>query len=61
VTYYDSSYLAASWELGTVLVTDDEKLRRRGEEGGSALESVLGGGVKTISTKELIREFQKTR
>ena len=34
VTYYDSSYLAASWELGTVLVTDDEKLRRRVEEGG---------------------------
>jgi predicted nucleic acid-binding protein len=61
VTYYDSSYLAASWELGTVLVTDDEKLRRRGEEGGSALEWVLGGGVKTISTKELIRELQKTR
>jgi predicted nucleic acid-binding protein len=61
VTYYDSSYLVASWELGTVLVTDDEKLRRRVEEGGSALESVLGGGVKTISTKELIREFQKAR
>ena len=61
VTYYDSSYLAASWELGTVLVTDDEKLRRRGEEGGNALERVLGGGVKTIPTKELIRELQKTR
>jgi hypothetical protein len=42
-------------------VTDDEKLRRRFEEGGSALEGVLGGGVKTIPTKELIRELQKTR
>jgi predicted nucleic acid-binding protein len=56
VTYYDSSYLAASWELGTVFVTDDKKLRRRVEEGESALKSVLGGGVKIISTKELICE-----
>jgi len=58
VTYYDSSYLVASWELGTELVTDDEKLRRRVREGESTLAGVLGGRVKTISTKELIRELR---
>jgi len=55
VTYYDSSYLVASWELGTELVTDDEKLRRRVREKEGVLAEVLGGKIKVISTGELIR------
>jgi len=55
VTYYDSSYLVASWELGTELVTDDEKLRRRVREREGVLAEVLGGKIKVISTGELIR------
>ena len=56
VTYYDSSYIAASHELGAELVTDDEKLRRRIREERGRLSRILGSEVAALSTRELVRE-----
>lgn len=59
ITYYDSSYIVASYELGTGLVTDDGRLRRKVEEGREALTEILGREVKLYSTKEITGRKEK--
>ena len=54
LTYYDSSYVTASYELNAELITDDERLRRRVEESKDLLLKVLGREVVVRSTRELI-------
>ena len=54
LTYYDSSYITASYELDAELVTDDEKLRKRVRECRDILLKVLGREVIVCSTRELI-------
>ena len=53
VTYYDSSYIVSSYELGADLVTDDNKLRRRIDEEVQTVKRILGKKIKIYSTKEL--------
>jgi len=55
LTYYDTSYITASYELNAELITDDEKLRKRVEKGKDVLLKVLGGEVTIRSTRELIK------
>lgn len=55
ITYYDSSYITASYELNAELITDDEKLKKRVEEGKDIILKVLGGEVAVRSTRELIK------
>ena len=45
ITYYDASYIIAACELGAELVTDDNKLRKRVEEGRETLRKILGREV----------------
>jgi len=55
ITYYDSSYITSSYELNAELITDDEKLKKRVEEGKDIILKVLGGEVAIRSTRELIK------
>ncbi|RLE87040.1 MAG: hypothetical protein DRN04_18670 [Thermoprotei archaeon] len=55
ITYYDSSYIVASYELNAGLVTDDEKLRKKILLGGKTLIKVLGRKISIYSTRELLR------
>ena len=55
ITYYDSSYIIASYELNAGLVTDDEKLRKKILLGEKTLIKVLGRKISVYSTRELFR------
>lgn len=55
VTYYDSSYIVASYELDAGLVTDDEKLRKRILSDEKRLIKILGKKINLYSTRELIK------
>jgi len=55
ITYYDSSYIIASYELNAGLVTDDEKLRKKILLSEKALAKVLGRKISVYSTRELLR------
>lgn len=55
ITYYDSSYIIASYELNAGLVTDDEKLRKKILLGEKTLIKVLGRKISVYSTRELLR------
>jgi predicted nucleic acid-binding protein len=54
ITYYDSSYLVASYELNAKLVTDDERLKRKIQLEEDLITKILGGKIMLYSTKELI-------
>ncbi|RLG72653.1 MAG: hypothetical protein DRO23_10110, partial [Thermoprotei archaeon] len=55
ITYYDSSYIIASYELNAGLVTDDEKLRKRISLSEKTLIKVLGRRISVYSIRELLR------
>ncbi len=55
ITYYDSSYIVAAYELNTVLVTDDNRLRKRIHEKEDALTRILGDRVASYTTEEYIK------
>lgn len=55
ITYYDSSYIIASYELNAILVTDDKKLRMKVQSREKLLTKILGSRVNLYSTRELIR------
>ena len=54
ITYYDSSYVVASQELKSTLVTDDVKLRKSIQQNETTISDILGSKVRVISTSELI-------
>jgi len=54
ITYYDSSYIIASYELNAGLVTDDEKLRKKVMLGEKTLTRILGKSISIYSTRELL-------
>ncbi len=54
LTFYDSSYIVGAGEINGVLITDDERLRRRIISNRDLLVNLLNGEVVTRSTKELI-------
>ncbi len=56
LTYYDSSYIVAAYELDAELVTDDERLRRKISVERSLLSKILGGEVVLRSTGELVEQ-----
>ena len=55
ITYYDSSYIIASYELNAGLVTDDEKLRKKILLSEKTLIKALGRRISAYSTGELLR------
>ena len=59
ITYYDSSYIIASHELNTGLVTDDEKFRKRVRERIEILTRILGREIKLYSTEEIASRKEK--
>jgi len=54
ITYDDSSYVVASQELNSTLVTDDFKLRKSIQQNETTISDILGSKVRVISTSELI-------
>jgi len=56
ITYYDSSYIIVSYELGARLVTDDERLKRKIQSKEELLTSILGKKIYLYSSRELIRK-----
>lgn len=53
MTYYDSSYIIAAYELDAELVTDDRKLARRVRENRDKILRLLGREIQVRSTREL--------
>lgn len=55
ITYHDSSYVVASQELKSTLVTDDVKLRKSIQQNETTISNILGSKVNVISTSELLK------
>ncbi|MEM1509233.1 MAG: type II toxin-antitoxin system VapC family toxin [Thermofilaceae archaeon] len=58
MTFYDASYLVASAENDSVLVTDDAKLRRKVQENISAVTRILKKRPVVSSSEEILREYK---
>ncbi|RLE75997.1 MAG: toxin VapC [Thermoprotei archaeon] len=57
ITFYDASYVVAAAEKGLALITDDNKLIRKIENGEDFLEERFGQALKVFSTEDLSEEF----
>lgn len=58
ITYYDSAYIVLSHELDAILVTDDEKLKKKINEREDILYKVLSKKITLYSTRELIKNHK---